>query len=412
MSTPFDQGVSAFWSASVSAFWSGCLQPFDQQVTLTSKTYVWVSPHFDQGVITYWSQCLQWSASETDFKNLSSNFHWGVVSTFWSASDTDFKNLSLGVHLLIRVSPPLGDTLKHLFHQGVSTFWSGCDFVSSFHQDVSAFWSASDTDFKNLSSNFQEGELSPPFDQQVTHWLQKPKFGCLLPFDQGVSDLWVSPAFWSGCLHLLISKWHWLQKPKFQLSLVGCLHLLISKWQWLQKPKFGHSTFWSGLSPPFDQQVTLTWHHVWVSPSLGVTLVSASFHQGVSAFWSASDTDFKNLSLGVSTFWSASDTDFKNLSLGVSLLIRVSLPLGVFTSFDQGVSAFWSASDTDFKNLSSNFHWHRLSPPFDQQVTLTWKTYVWVSTPFDWCVSTFGCLHFFIRVSLPFDQQVTLTSKT
>ena len=172
------------------------------------------------------------------------------------------------------------------------------------------------------------------------------------------------------------------------------------------------------------------------------------FHQGVSAFWSASDTDFKNLSLGVSTFWSASDTYFKNLSLVVSLLIRVSLPLGVFTYWSgchclliskwhwlqkpkfklslaqvvstfwtpsaafEDVSTIWSASDTDFKNLSSNFHWWGLSPPFDQQVTLTWKTYVWVSTPFDWCVSTFGCLHFFIRVSLPFDQQVTLTSKT
>ena len=123
------------------------------------------------------------------------------------------------------------------------------------------------------------------------------------PFDQCVSS------FWSGCLHLLISKWHWLQKPKFGhlhlLILCLCLHLLFSK-----------------------------------------------FDQGVSTFWSASDTDFKNLSLGIYTFWSC-------------------------------VSAFWSGR---LHLLISTWHWLQKS--------------------------MFGCLHLLIRVSLPFDQQVTLTSKT
>ena len=145
------------------------------------------------------------------------------------------------------------------------------------------------------------------------------------------------------------------------------------------------------------------------------------FHQGVSAFWSASDTDFKNLSLGVSTFWSASDTYFKNLSLVVSLFIRVSLPLGVFTywsgchclliskwhwlqkpkfklSLSSGCHTFWSASDTDFSYIWA-------SPSFDQGISASdtdmknlclgvytfWLVclYLWVSPPFDQGVSAF-----------------------
>ena len=176
-----------------------------------------------------------------------------------------------------------------------------------------------------------------------------------------------------GCLCLLFSKGHWLQKPKFQLKMWWCLHL-----------GGGHLLQLSG---------------------------------GVSAFWSASNIDFKSLSVnfldgvGVSTFWSASDTDFKNLSPkfrcdGVPALAENTfcnfqevsppwqrVPSGAFVD----VSAFWSANDTDFKNVSSNFmdggclclliskwHWLQkckfqlygwgLSPPFDQQVTLTSKT--------------------------------------
>ena len=168
--------------------------------------------------------------------------------------------------------------------------------------------------------------MSLPFDQQVT-LTSKTYF----PTFTGGSG---------GCLHLLISKWHWLQGglslpfdqqvtlnpntcPNFRCGGVSALAensfcsiqelsppwqrtpfaasgrflcLLISKWHWLQKPKF---------------QLSL----------VGV----------VSTFWSAGDTDFKNLSLGVYTFWSGC------LHLWVSLLITV-------------------------------------SPPFDQQVTLTSKT--------------------------------------
>ena len=177
----------------------------------------------------------------TPFDLVSLPFDQGV-STFWSASDTDFKHLCLGV----------------------STFWSGCLwlwFPPSFHQDVSAFWSTSDTDFKNLSPN--------------------SRCGCL---HLGEEHL-LQPC---GCLCLLISKWHfknlslnfhwWGVVSIFwstsdtdikNLSLgvytfwSGCFHLLmrvplllISKSHWLQKPKFQHSP--GGLSPPFDQQVTLT----------------------------------------------------------------------------------------------------------------------------------------------------------
>ena len=335
-----------------------------------------------------------WSASDTDFKNLSSNFlHLGrtlsaaFLSTFWSASDTDLKNLSFGcLHLLIRVSQSFDQQVTppkfHLISKwywlqkpkfgclcllirvslplGVSTFWSWClclliskwywlqkpkfqlslgvvstfwsasdtDFKNltcpTFTGGVSTFWSASDTDFKNLISNFHWGVVSTFWSASDTDFKN---------LTLGVS------AFQSGCLHLLISKWHWLQKPNFQISLGGCLHLLISKWHWLQKPKFGCLCLLIRVSPPFD----------------------------VSTFWSVSDNDFKNLISKyhwgvVSTFWSASDTDFKNLSLGVSTFQSGCLHLLISKwqwlqkpnfqiSWSRAVSTFWSASDTDFKNL-------------------------------------------------------------
>ena len=207
--------VSTFWSASdtdmknlclgVYTFWLVCL-------------YLWVSPLFHQGVSAFWS------ASDIDFKNLSSNFHWrgSCLHHLISKWHTDCKNLSLGVsafwsgclhfgccsflirvfhcliskwhwlqkpkfqlslggclhlliskwqwlqkpkfghlHLLIRVSPPLG----------ASAFWSGSLHLwvcLLFDQGLSTLWSASDTDFKNLNPNFHQGELSPSFDQQAT----------------------------------------------------------------------------------------------------------------------------------------------------------------------------------------------------------------------------------------------------
>ena len=216
---------------------------------------------------------------------------------------------------------------------------------------VSIFWSTSDTDIKNLSL--------------------------------GVYTLW------SGCFHLL------MRVPL----------LLISKSHWLQKPKFQHSP--GGLSPTFDQQVILTCKWYWLQkPKFGclhlLISVSLPFDQGVSTFRSASDTDFKNLSLGVSAFWSGC----------LWLLIRMSLPFDqqvtltsktYFPTFTRGVRGClhlliskWhltsrggclclltSASDTDFKNLSLDVYtfWSvclfpliRVSPPSDQQVTLTSKT--------------------------------------
>ena len=366
---PFDQGVSAFWSASDTDF-----------------------KNLSLGVSTFWSECLHLSVSlpliskwhwlqKPKFKL----FGWGVVSTFWSASDTNFKNLSLGVSaflsgclcLLIRVSLPFdqgvsafwsaSDTDFKNLSLGVSTFWSEClhlwvslPLISKWHWlqkpkfqclhlligvspplGVSSFWSASDTDFNNLSW------VSPPFDQGVS------TFGCLCLLIRVSPPLGVS-AFWSGCFCHLISKWHWLQKPKSKLW-QGIVSALISKWHWLQKPKFGCLHLFIRVFLPFDQ--------------------------GVSAFWSASDTDFKNLSLGVSTFWS----ECLHLSVSLPLISKWHwLQKPKFKLFGWGVvSTFWSASDTNFKNLSLG-------------------------------VSTFssGCFCLLIRVSLPFDQQVTLTSKT
>ena len=186
------------------------------------------------------SLCLHfWSAIDNDFKNLSSNFqsdiqgelsppfdqqvtHWHLIS----------KNLSLGVYTFW--SGCLYLWVSQLFDQGVSTFWSACDtdfknLSSNFHWwVVSIFWSASDNDFKNLSSNFQEGELSPPFDQQVTHWLQKPKFGCLY---RAIS------AFWSGVNSLNL----WVLFHNTTREVWDC-----------------HQLFDQGCHCCSDQQVTLT----------------------------------------------------------------------------------------------------------------------------------------------------------
>ena len=355
------------------------------------------------------------------------------------------------LHLLIRVFPP-------------------------FDQGFSAFWSASDTDFKNLSSNFHWWG-SPPFDQ-----LSDTDFKNL---SLGVYTFWSCvSAFWSGCLHLLISKWHWLQKPMF-----GCLHLWVSllfdqdvstfwsaRWHWLQTPKFGWLHLLISVSLLFDQGVSAFWStsdtdFKNLSPTLDVAVSTPwwrsgcfqPFDQGFSAFWSASDTDFKNLSSNfhwwgvVSTFWSTSDTDFKNLTLGVYTLwsgcfhlwMRVPLPLiskshwlqkpkfqhspgglsptfdqqviltckwywlqkpkfgclhlliSVSLPFDQGVSTFRSASDTDFKNLSLGVSafWYRC-------LCLLISKWHWLQKP------KFGHLHPLIRVFPPFDQQMTLTSNT
>ena len=140
-------------------------------------------------------------------------------------------------------------------------FWSQCKLLIKI------------TDFKTLCSNFDWGRegLSPHFDQQLT-LTSKPYVPTLAGGGR-------------ACLHILINKWHWLLKSKFQFWPVrGCLHLLLSKWHWLQKHNFplcmGEgglvSTFWSatytdfktlcsnfdwgreGLSPHFDQQLTLT----------------------------------------------------------------------------------------------------------------------------------------------------------
>ena len=131
-----------------------------------------------------------WSASNTDFKNLSSNFLVGrkLVFSFWSASDTESKKPKCEL-------------------------WMGV---------TSTLWSASDTDFKNLSSNFMDGGCLCLLISKA-HWLQNlsPNLRC-----DGVSTL-AENTFCSICggPHLLISNWHWLQKPKFQLKMWWCLHL-------------------------------------------------------------------------------------------------------------------------------------------------------------------------------------------
>ena len=138
--------VSPLWCRSPSSVfrrcpclcWEHLLQllwmslPFDQQATLTSKPS---DP-------TLWMEgCLAfWSASDTDSKNLSSNFRCGGVSAVVQISFFSFQE----------VSSPWQRT-------------SSATFV-----DVSTFWSASDTDSKNLSSNFFDGLVSLLFDQQVT----------------------------------------------------------------------------------------------------------------------------------------------------------------------------------------------------------------------------------------------------
>ena len=177
MSLPFDQGVSTFWSASdtdfknlslgvsafdqgVSGFWLGCLHLL---IRVSSKTWLWfhLHPPFHQDVSAFWS------TSDTDFKNLSPNFdQCGSGCLHLSASDTDFKNLSLGV----------------------SAFWSGClclliRMSLPFDQQVTLT-------SKTLSKFHQGGQgLSPPFDQQMTLDFKGvvSAFCCLLPFDQQVT---------------------------------------------------------------------------------------------------------------------------------------------------------------------------------------------------------------------------------
>ena len=168
-------------------------------------------------VAAFWSGCSTvWSASDTDFKNLSSNFQEGELSPPLISKWQWLQKPKFGhLHLLIRMSPPLGASafwsgslhlwVCLLFDQGVSTLWSASDTdFKNLNLGVSTFWSASNTDFKNLSLGVYT------FDQGVS------TFGCLSfltrvspPFDQGVQKLFQLS---------LISKWHWLQKPKFQLS--------------------------------------------------------------------------------------------------------------------------------------------------------------------------------------------------
>ena len=93
------------------------------------------------------------------------------------------------------------------------------------------------------------------------------------------------------------------------------------------------------------------------------------------------------LPFGVLAFWSAGDTDFKNLSLGVSTCWSGCLCLWVSPPFHHGVPAFWSASDTDFRNLSSNFHVRVVSTFWSASDRLQ--------------KSKFRSLHLFIRVCLP-----------
>ena len=307
---------SIFWSASDTDFknlssnfhWRGLSPPFDQQVILTSKTYVWVSPPFDQVTMTQKPKPNLWVSPFDPF--LISKWHWLQKPKF---------QLSLGgcLHLLI--------SKWHWLQK--PKFWVSLPF----NQGVSIFWSASDTDFKNLSSNFHWRGLSPPFDQQVI-LTSKTYVWVSPPFDHGVSAFWsasdidfknISSNFQVGVVSTF-----WSASVTDFKNLSSNLHWGVVSTFWsasdtdIKNLSLGVSTFWSGCLWPLN--------------------LSPTFDHGVSAFWSASDIDFKNLSsnfqLGVvSTFWSASDTDFKNLS----------------SNFHWGVvSTFWSASDTDFKNLS------------------------------------------------------------
>ena len=106
----------------------------------------------------------------------------------------------------------------------------------------------------------------------------------------------------------------------------GCLPLLINKWHWVQK-NLGHNFGW-GLSPP----------HV----NMRCSLLTIKFGN-------------------------------KRIAVRNLLYIHNSQKSKIQCFGWMFVSAFWSESDTDFKNLSSNFLMRRLSPPFDQQVTLSSK---------------------------------------
>ena len=110
-------------------------------------------------------------------------------------------------------------------------------------------------------------------------------------------------------------------------------------------PSFG----W-GLSPPFDQQVTLSPRNQYSNLGWGLSL---PFDQQVTLRPKILSPIF---GWGViSAFWSASDTESQNP--------KSQLWMGV-------VSTFWSASDTESQKLKFQL-WMGLSLPFDQQVTLS-----------------------------------------
>ena len=121
--------------------------------------------------------------------------------------------------------------------------------------NVSAFWSASYTESKNQSSTF--GGLSLP-SAYMRCYLLTIRYGIVgtplswLLYIHNSQNPKLQLVGWGCCLCLLISKWHWLQKPMSQLMMWWCLHL--------------------GRKHPLQ-----------VFPN-------------VSAFWSASYTESKNLS--------------------------------------------------------------------------------------------------------------------
>ena len=178
---------------------------------------------------------------------------------------------------------------------------------------------------KKLSPNFEWG-FSPPFDQQMTLSLRNlsPNIRC-----GGVSTLEqitcsfqeVSPPRQG---HLVLMRCYLLTIQVGNETIIMRSRLYIHN---SKKPTF--QIWMGGLSPPFDQQVTLS--SKILSPSFGwglsltfyqlVTLspkiLNPSFGWGViSAFCSANDTQTKKfksqLWMGdVSALWSASDTESK-----------------------------------------------------------------------------------------------------
>ena len=131
-------------------------------------------------------------------KILSSNFGWGVVSTFWSASDTESKKPK-------------------------SQLWVG---GLSLH-----FWSPSDTESKNLAPNIRYGgvttlaqttssfqEVSPPRQRHLvlmTCYLLTIQVGNNKEFLWEAYYIYITQKILSsnfGWGVVLISKWHWVHK--------------------------------------------------------------------------------------------------------------------------------------------------------------------------------------------------------